>query len=647
MIALDKVTVRFGGVELLSEISLMVNPRERIGLVGRNGAGKTTILRLFMGIMAPSEGSVSVQKEIRLGYLPQQMNHTDSTSVFHEAEKAFDEVLKLEKEIARLNQKLQEREDYESDSYHQIIHRLTEASDRYEILGGSNREAEIEKSLFGLGFERKDLGRQTAEFSGGWRMRIELAKILLEKPDVLLLDEPTNHLDIESIQWLEDYLSEFRGSVILISHDRTFLDRVTSRTVEITLGRLYDYRVPYSQFLELRAERREQQLAAYQNQQKMINDTEKFIERFRYKASKAVQVQSRIRQLEKIDRIEIEEIDGRRIHIKFPPAPHSGNLVVEVIHATKSYGNLTVLKDVDFVIEKGEKIAFIGRNGEGKTTLARILMGETDFQGTCRIGQGVRIGYYAQNQAELLDPGRTVLETVDYHAIGEVRTRMRDILGAFLFGGEDIDKKVSVLSGGERARLALACMLLEPRNLLILDEPTNHLDLRSKQILKEALMKYDGTLILVSHDRDFLDGLVGRIFEFRHQKIREHDGNIFEFLQRKKLDHLKEIERRDKVRSPQQKRNESDNKAQFLARKDWEKKRRLVESQVERLESEISNLEQRIRFHEAILANPQLMESPAGADPYAEYENLSKELADKMKDWEDAHRKLDEFADPA
>ena len=489
MISLEQVTIRFGNFELLSEVSLMVNPKDRVGLVGKNGAGKTTILRLFIGQMAPSDGTVTVPKEIKLGYLPQIMETSDSTTVFNETEKAFEEVLTLRRELDDLNQSLAERTDYESDEYHQIIHDLTDKSERFELLGGQNREGEIEKTLFGLGFERKDLRRATSEFSGGWRMRIELAKILLRKPDGLLLDEPTNHLDIESIQWLEDYLADFQGAVLLISHDRTFLDRVTRRTVEITLGRLNDYRVPYTEFLKLRAERREQQLSAYQNQQKMINETEKFIERFRYKATKAVQVQSRIKQLEKIDRIEIDEIDGSRIHIKFPPAPHSGNLVIEAKGVGKRYGHHTVLAGVDLVLEKGEKVAFVGRNGEGKTTLARMILDQIPYDGELRIGHQVKIGYYAQDQADLLDATKTVLETVDYAAVGEVRTKMRDILGAFLFVGEDTGKKVSVLSGGERSRLALACMLLEPRNLLVLDEPTNHLDLRSKQVLKEALTK--------------------------------------------------------------------------------------------------------------------------------------------------------------
>ena len=548
MISLEQVTIRFGNFELLSEVSLMVNPKDRVGLVGKNGAGKTTILRLFIGQMAPSDGTVTVPKEIKLGYLPQIMETSDSTTVFNETEKAFEEVLTLRRELDDLNQSLAERTDYESDEYHQIIHDLTDKSERFELLGGQNREGEIEKTLFGLGFERKDLRRATSEFSGGWRMRIELAKILLRKPDGLLLDEPTNHLDIESIQWLEDYLADFQGAVLLISHDRTFLDRVTRRTVEITLGRLNDYRVPYTEFLKLRAERREQQLSAYQNQQKMINETEKFIERFRYKATKAVQVQSRIKQLEKIDRIEIDEIDGSRIHIKFPPAPHSGNLVIEAKGVGKRYGHHTVLAGVDLVLEKGEKVAFVGRNGEGKTTLARMILDQIPYDGELRIGHQVKIGYYAQDQADLLDATKTVLETVDYAAVGEVRTKMRDILGAFLFVGEDTGKKVSVLSGGERSRLALACMLLEPRNLLVLDEPTNHLDLRSKQVLKEALTKYDGTMIIVSHDRDFLDGLVHKIYEFKNRNVKDHPGDIFEFLRKKRLDSLQELERRQQVK---------------------------------------------------------------------------------------------------
>jgi ATP-binding cassette subfamily F protein 3 len=642
MISLDQVTVSFGSFDLLKEITLIVSPRDRIGLVGKNGAGKTTILRLFTGEMKATSGTVSVPPGIHLGYLAQHMAYSDSTTVFHEAEKAFDELLQLEKEIQHLTVEITARTDYESDSYHQLIQDLSEKNDRYQLLGGRNREAEIEQTLTGLGFERSDFERATKEFSGGWRMRIELAKILLQEPDVLLLDEPTNHLDIESIQWLEDYLNDYKGAVVLISHDKTFLDRATKRTVEITLGKLADYRVPYTEFLKLRAERREQQLAAYTNQQKMISDTEKFIERFRYKPTKSVQVQSRIKQLAKLERIEIDEIDGSRIHIKFPPAPHAGTIVVEAEDVSKFYGSLHVLDKVGMIIHRGEKVAFVGRNGEGKTTLARIIMGELEHQGSCKIGHGVKIGYYAQNQADTLDPDKTVLETVDYVAVGEIRTKMRDILGAFLFSGDDIDKKVSVLSGGERSRLALACMLLEPRNLLVLDEPTNHLDLRSKQVLKEALTKFNGTLILVSHDRDFLDGLVGKIYEFKHKKVKEHPGNIYEFLRKKKISNLREIERKE-IKNPQVEEAPapvSDNKQRYEEKKETERLKRKVQSRIQKCEDRIGELEQKIHLIEMFLADPESMAGNMGPDPFAEYEQLKVELDREMEEWAAAHDEL-------
>jgi len=655
MISLDQVTVSFGSYDLLKEISFLVSPKDRVGLVGKNGAGKTTILRLFTGEMKPTSGFVSVPPNIHLGYLAQHMAYSDSTTVFHEAEKAFEEVLQLEKDLHNLTVDITARTDYETESYHKLISDLSEKNERFELLGGRNREAEIEQTLLGLGFERKDFERPTSAFSGGWRMRIELAKTLLQQPDVLLLDEPTNHLDIESIQWLEDYLSNYRGAVLLISHDRTFLDRVTKRTVEITLGRLADYKVPYTQFLVLRSERREQQLAAYTNQKKKIDDTEKFIERFRYKATKSVQVQSRIKQLAKIERIEIDEIDGSTIHIKFPPAPHAGTILVEAEDVSKSYGSTHVLDKIAMLIHRGEKVAFIGRNGEGKTTMARIIMGELDYVGNCKLGHNLKIGYYAQNQADILDPGKTVLETIDYVAVGDIRTKMRDILGAFLFSGEDIDKKVSVLSGGEKSRLALACLLMEPKNLLVLDEPTNHLDLRSKQVLKEALLKYNGSLILVSHDRDFLDGLVSKIFEFRDRKVKEHPGDIYEFLSKKRLSTLKEIERKDVIQkqdkleqkqirqeqiqaeNPVVKAAPIDNKQKYEEKKEIDRQKRKVASRIAKAEERIEDLEKRIHLVEMFLADPESMASNAGPDPYAEYDQLKKELKQAMEEWETAH----------
>ncbi|WP_304957380.1 ribosomal protection-like ABC-F family protein, partial [uncultured Alistipes sp.] len=525
MISLDNLTVSYGGWTLFDDISFLINPRDRIGLVGKNGAGKTTLLRLIVGEQQPTSGAVTVNGECSIGYLPQQMKVADTTTLVEETAKAFHEVLLLEAEIGRLTTEIAERTDYESPAYEQLLHRLNDAQDQYHILGGETRDADIEKTLLGLGFRREDFGRATSEFSGGWRMRIELAKLLLRRPSIFLLDEPTNHLDIESIQWLEEYLRNYSGAVLLISHDRAFLDNVTNRTVELSLGKVYDYKVSYSKYVELRAERRAQQLAAYENQQRMIGKTEEFIEKFRYKPTKSNQVQSRIKQLEKIERIEIEEEDLAALNIKFPPAPRSGQIVAEIREAGMSFGAKHVFGGADFVIGKGDKVAFVGRNGEGKTTLAKMIVGLLQpTEGDIRIGANVNIGYYAQNQEDLMNGELTVYDTLDRVAVGDIRTRLRDILGAFLFRGEDIDKKVKVLSGGERSRLALASLMLEPHNLLVLDEPTNHMDMRSKDILKSAVMKYDGTVIVVSHDREFLDGMVQKVYEFRDGGVREYLG---------------------------------------------------------------------------------------------------------------------------
>lgn len=545
MISLDNLTVSYGGWTLFDNISFLINPKDRIGLVGRNGAGKTTLLRLIVGQQQPTSGAVTINGECTIGYLPQQMKVADTTTLAEETAKAFDEVLRLEAEIGRITHEIAERTDYESAAYEQLLHRLTEAQDRYHILGGETRDADIEKTLLGLGFRREDFGRATSEFSGGWRMRIELAKLLLRRPSIFLLDEPTNHLDIESIQWLEKYLRNYNGAVLLISHDRAFLDNVTTRTVELSLGRIYDYKVPYSKYVVLRAERRAQQMAAYENQQRMIKKTEEFIEKFRYKPTKSNQVQSRIKQLEKIDRIEVEEEDSAALNIKFPPAPRSGQIVAEIREAGMSFGAKHVFSGADFVIGKGDKIALVGRNGEGKTTLAKMIVGLlTPTEGSIRIGANVNIGYYAQNQEDLMNGERTVYETLDRVAVGDVRTRLRDILGAFLFRGEEIDKKVKVLSGGERSRLALASLMLEPHNLLVLDEPTNHMDMRSKDILKNAIRKYDGTVVVVSHDREFLDGIVQKVYEFRDGGVREYLGGIYYFLEKRKIESLREVERK-------------------------------------------------------------------------------------------------------
>ena len=551
MISLDNLTVSYGGWTLFDNISFLINPKDRIGLVGRNGAGKTTLLRIITGEQQPTSGSVTLNGDCTIGYLPQTMRVADTTTLAEETAKAFEEVLRLEAEIEHLTREIAERTDYESDGYAQLLHRLNDAQDHYHILGGETREADIEKTLLGLGFKRGDFGRPTSEFSGGWRMRIELAKLLLRRPSIFLLDEPTNHLDIESIQWLEDYLKNYSGAVLLISHDRAFLDNVTNRTVELSLGKATDYKVSYSKYVVLRAERRAQQMAAYENQQRMIEKTEEFIEKFRYKPTKSNQVQSRIKQLERLERLEVEEEDLATLNIKFPPAPRSGQIVAEINEAGMSFGAKHVFSGANFIIGKGDKIALVGRNGEGKTTLARMLVGQlTPTEGSVRLGANVNIGYYAQNQDDLMDGEFTVYDTLDRVAVGDIRTRLRDILGAFLFRGEDIDKKVKVLSGGERARLAMARMMLEPRNLLVLDEPTNHMDMRSKDILKNAIMKYDGTVVIVSHDREFLDGMVQKVYEFRDGGVKEYLGGIYYFLEKRKLESLQEVERRDTPQKP-------------------------------------------------------------------------------------------------
>ncbi len=594
MISLDGVSVSYGGTQLFDDISFMINPKDRIGLVGRNGAGKTTLLRIIMGEQQPSSGGVSISGSCTLGYLPQQMRVANTTTLVDETAKAFEEVIKIEKQIEKLTSQISERTDYESEEYSDLIHKLGEANDHYHILGGDTRDADIEKTLLGLGFKREDFDRATAEFSGGWRMRIELAKLLLRRPSIFLLDEPTNHLDIESIGWLEDYLKSYSGAVLLISHDRAFLDNVTTRTVEILLGKSYDYKVSYSKYVELRAERRAQQMAAYENQQRLIEKNEEFIEKFRYKPTKSNQVQSRIKQLEKLDRIEMEEEDLSRLNIKFPPAPRSGQIVSEIKDAGKSFGEKHVFSGANLIIEKGQKIALVGRNGEGKSTLAKMLLGELDVtEGSIKLGANVNIGYFAQNQDDLMDGEFTVFDTLDRVAVGDIRTRLRDILGAFLFKGEDIDKKVKVLSGGERSRLAMARLMLEPYNLLILDEPTNHMDMRSKDILKEALIKFDGTVVVVSHDRDFLDGLVDRIYEFRDGGVKEYLGGIYYFLEKRKVESMQDIERKERVVSSGSTSQEESTagKLSYEQRKEQEKLLRKARKAVDATEAELAQVE--------------------------------------------------------
>jgi len=614
----------------------MFNPGEKVGLVGNNGAGKTTLLRLFVRKIKPGDGEVVIPKETTVGYLPQQMKFKDGKSLLDETMSAFSGITRLEKEIKYINNVLAQREDYKSDEYKGLIHRLSEAHEEYQIKGGHSIMADTEKALIGLGFTRDEFSKPTSFFSGGWRMRIELAKILLKKPGFLLLDEPTNHLDIESIQWLENYLKDYHGGVILISHDRAFLDNVTSRTVELLLGKIYDYKVPYSQFVKLRRERMETQLAAYRNQQKMIADTNQFIERFRYKATKAVQVQSRIKHLDKIERIEVESEDKSAISIKFPPAPRAGSIVIEATSLSKSYGTNLVLDEIDIIIERGEKVAFVGKNGEGKTTFARVLMGELEFCGNLKLGYNVITGYFAQTQDELMDGSKTVFQTIDDLARGEIRTRIRDILGAFLFSGEEIDKKVKVLSGGERSRLALVKLLLEPYNLLIMDEPTNHLDMRSKDVLKEALLEYDGTLIIVSHDREFLDGLTNKVFEFSNRKIKESTGGIYDFLRRKKIESLRELEiKKTGIKTLQ--KEETTSKKKYIRRKEYEKNLRKIERRISKLENEIDIIEKEIAEMDRVIASPkEFANYNTGKGFFIDYEKLKEKLSMKLKEWEES-----------
>ena len=543
MISVEGLKVEFNATPLFEDVTYVINKKDRIALVGKNGAGKSTMLKILAGLQQPTSGVVALPKDTTIGYLPQVMVLADKNTVMQEAEKAFEHIFDMQKELERMNQELAERTDYESEDYHKLIDRFTHENERFLMMGGTNFHAEIERTLVGLGFKREDFDRPTSEFSGGWRMRIELAKLLLRQPDVLLLDEPTNHLDIESIQWLETFLSTRANAVVLVSHDRAFINNVTTRTIEISCGHIYDYKVSYDQYVILRKERREQQLRAYENQQKQIQDTEDFIERFRYKATKAVQVQSRIKQLEKIERIEVDEEDNSALRLKFPPASRSGSYPIICEDVQKKYGNHVVFRDVNLTINRGDKVAFVGKNGEGKSTLVKCIMNEIDFDGKLVIGHNVQIGYFAQNQAQMLEGELTVFDTIDRVAVGDIRNKIRDILGAFMFGGEASDKKVKVLSGGERSRLAMIKLLLQPVNLLILDEPTNHLDMRSKDVLKEAIREFEGTVILVSHDRDFLDGLATKVYEFGSGLVKEHLGGIYEFLQRKKLEDLNELQK--------------------------------------------------------------------------------------------------------
>lgn len=639
MISVQNLRVEFSSKPLLDDISFVINKKDKIALVGKNGAGKSTMLKIIAGMQQPTGGVVAMPAETTVGYLPQQMRIADETTVLAEVSKAFDHVKALEQELERLNSELAERSDYDSDDYQKLVERVSHKTDVLTMLRTDNHEAELEKTLIGLGFERSDFGRATSEFSGGWRMRLEIAKLLLTRPDVLLLDEPTNHLDIDSIQWLETFLKNYHGAVMVVSHDRAFIDNVTTRTIEISLGKIYDYNVNYSHFVELRKERLEQQMRAYENQQKLIHDTEEFIERFRYKATKAVQVQSRIKQLDKIERIEVDQVDTSRLRLKFPPAPRSGDYPVIAEDVAKNYGDLQVFSGVTFTIKRGEKVAFVGKNGAGKSTLVKCIMNEIPFDGNLKIGHNVKIGYFAQNQAQLLDESITVYDTIDYVATGDMRTRINDLLGAFMFGGEESDKKVKVLSGGERSRLAMMRLLLQPVNLLIMDEPTNHLDMRTKDILKDAIKDFDGTVIVVSHDRDFLDGLVEKVYEFGGGKVREHLCGIYEFLEHKKIATLAELERKEK---PVVSANESveevkQSKLDYLEQKEFNRTLKQAQKRVATLESRINELESEIKEIEEKLS------TGAAGDPdiYNRHARCTGELEATMQEWETASEELE------
>jgi len=644
MISLNQVSVQFNGEFIFNNISFLVNPRDRVGLVGKNGAGKSTLLKVIYGHMEPESGVISKPTGCTIGYLSQDIKPKKGKTIFDETYSALGELKTLEGEIERHGEQLASRTDYESQEYMDIIENLHTANERFALLGGHTADAEVEKVLMGLGFLRSDLQRDMGEFSGGWQMRVELAKILVQRPDVLLLDEPTNHLDILSIQWLEDFLKDHSGSVILVSHDRAFLDNVTNRTIEITLGRINDYKVPYTKYVEQRKERRELQLAAYENQQKFIADTERFIDRFRYKASKATQVQSRIKALDKVDRLEVEKEDNSAMHFRFPDAPRAGKVVVLAQGISKSYGDTEVLKNVDLMLDRGEKVAFLGKNGEGKTTLAKIIVGNLEYQGKLDPVHNVSLGYYAQDQAETLNPKKTVFETVDDVARGAIRTKVRDILGSFLFSGDDIDKKVSVLSGGERARLAMAKLLLEPVNLLVLDEPTNHLDMRSKDILKQSLKKYNGALIIVSHDRDFLRGLTDKVYEFKDKGIREHIGDVYDFLTKTKLESLDDLGsvKRVEKEQPKQSSSSTENKLGYKERKAQDKQLRNAQRKAQNLEKDISKLEEEIKEMDEVMLDPERFNAAMKeTDIYKKYERKQAELEKKMLEWEAAESKLE------
>ena len=649
MISVEGLKVEFNATPLFEDVSYVINKKDRIALVGKNGAGKSTMLKILAGLQHPTAGTVSIPRECTIGYLPQVMVLSDERTVMQEAELAFEHIFEMQADIERMNQELADRTDYESEDYQKLIDRFTHENDRFLMMGGTNYQAEIERTLQGLGFSRADFDRSTSEFSGGWRMRIELAKLLLRRPDVLLLDEPTNHLDIESIQWLENFLATRANAVVLVSHDRAFLNNVTTRTIEISCGRIYDYKVKYDEFVVLRKERREQQLRAYENQQKQIEDTEAFIERFRYKATKAVQVQSRIKQLEKIERIEVDEEDNSALRLKFVCSSRSGNYPVICEDVAKAYGDHVVFHDVNLTINRGEKVAFVGKNGEGKSTLVKCIMGEiSDYTGKLTLGHNVQIGYFAQNQAQLLDGELTVFDTIDRVAVGDIRLKIRDILGAFMFGGEASDKKVKVLSGGERTRLAMIKLLLEPVNFLILDEPTNHLDMRSKDVLKEAIRDFDGTVIIVSHDRDFLDGLATKVYEFGSGVVKEHLGGIYDFLKKKQIENLNELQKSPslsesptgaKKPSAAEAPQASAGRLSYEEQKELNKRLKKLERRVADCEAEIEQTEAAIAILEEKMATP---EGASDMSLYEQHQKLKQQLDRVMEEWDAASTELEE-----
>ena len=649
MISVNNLTIEFSSQVLFDNINYVINPKDKIALVGKNGAGKSTMLKIIAGLQTPTSGSVAIPSDVTIGYLPQQMVLEDTLTVVEEVRKVFAHIDDMQRHLDHMNQELAERTDYESDDYQALIERVSNLTEELAMASGENCEAEMEKTLLGLGFLRSDFNRPTSEFSGGWRMRIELAKLLLQRPDVLLLDEPTNHLDIESIQWLENFLMTKAKAVVLVSHDRAFIDNVTNRTIEITMGKIYDYAVNYSKFVALRAERLEQQMRAYRNQQKQIEDTEAFIERFRYKATKSVQVQSRIKQLAKIERIEVDEVDTSHLNLRFPPAPRSGDFPLIVENVGKAYGDHQVFDHATFTLRRGEKVAFVGKNGEGKSTLVKCIMGEIPFTGSLRLGHNVKIGYFAQNQAQLLDGEITVFDTIDRVAVGDIRLKIRDILGAFMFGGEASDKKVKVLSGGEKTRLAMIRLLLEPVNLLILDEPTNHLDMKTKDILKQAIKDFDGTVIVVSHDREFLDGLVEKVYEFGGGQVRECLGGIYEFLEKKKLASLRELEARTPAekrvpaaKSPQPRQQAPTPaptaKLSYAEQRERDKIVRKATKKVEEAENEVARREQALADIEAKIAAGDV-----APEIFTAHEQAGKDLENAMSLWELAQTELDDL----